>query len=106
MCFAGGNAYFGQKPTHELMVRWTQLNALMPALQFSIAPWDLSEETAQLCAEAVALRKKVRQRPKSPYLCWRPTIDARILRNCWAEQLAESPIACKYQCAGPTACAD
>ena len=56
---AGGNAYFGQKPTHELMVRWTQLNALMPALQFSIAPWDLSEETARLCAEAVALRKKV-----------------------------------------------
>ncbi|CAL5223288.1 g5776 [Coccomyxa viridis] len=55
----GGNAYFGQKPTHELMVRWTQLNALMPALQFSIAPWDLSEETAKLCAEAVALRKKV-----------------------------------------------
>lgn len=56
---AGGNAYFGQKPTHELMVRWTQLNTLMPALQFSIAPWDLSEETARLCAEAVALRKKV-----------------------------------------------
>ena len=41
------------------MVRWTQLNALMPALQFSIAPWDLSEETDKLCAEAVALRKKV-----------------------------------------------
>ena len=59
LCFTGGNAYFGQKPTHELMVRWTQLNALMPALQFSIAPWDLSEETAKLCAEAVSLRKKV-----------------------------------------------
>ena len=66
MCLAGGNAYFGQKPTHELMVRWTQLNALMPALQFSIAPWDLSEGTAKLCAEAVALRMKVRQCPKSP----------------------------------------
>ena len=39
-------------------MRWTQLNALMPALQFSIAPWDLSEETAKLCAQAVALRKK------------------------------------------------
>lgn len=45
------------------MVRWTQLNALMPALQFSIAPWDLSEETAKLCAEAVALRKKVYHSP-------------------------------------------
>ena len=58
-CCAGGNAYFGQKPTHELMVRWTQLNGLVTALQFSIAPWDLSEETAKLCAQAVALRKKV-----------------------------------------------
>ena len=73
------------------MVRWTQLNALMPALQFSIAPWDLSEETAKLCAEAVALRKKVRQCPKFPYLCWRPTIDAHVLCNCWTKQLADLP---------------
>ena len=29
----GGNAYFGQKPGHELMVRWTQVNALMSAMQ-------------------------------------------------------------------------
>jgi len=50
------------------MVRWTQLNALMPALQFSIAPWDLSEETAKLCAEAVALRKKVRHKLSTPTL--------------------------------------
>ena len=55
----GGNAYFGQRPSHELMVRWTQVNALMPAMQFSIAPWDLSPETARLCAAALELRKKV-----------------------------------------------
>ena len=29
----GGNAYFGQRPDQELMVRWTQVNALMPAMQ-------------------------------------------------------------------------
>lgn len=37
----GGNAYFLDMPTKELVVRWTQANALMPAIQFSIAPWDL-----------------------------------------------------------------
>ena len=29
----GGNAYFGQRPDQELMVRWAQVNALMPAMQ-------------------------------------------------------------------------
>ncbi|KAK9907636.1 hypothetical protein WJX75_007337 [Coccomyxa subellipsoidea] len=58
----GGNAYFGQRPSHELMVRWTQVNALMPAMQFSIAPWDLSPETARLCAAALQLRKQVIER--------------------------------------------
>lgn len=61
----GGNAYFGQRPSHELMVRWTQVNALMPAMQFSIAPWDLSPETARLCAAALQLRKQVRSSPFS-----------------------------------------
>ncbi|XP_072377024.1 myogenesis-regulating glycosidase-like [Diabrotica undecimpunctata] len=35
----GGNSY-RQAPTAELMVRWTQANALMPALQFGFLPWD------------------------------------------------------------------
>ena len=35
----GGNAYFGKFPDRELLVRWAQANALMPAMQFSIAPW-------------------------------------------------------------------
>eukprot|EP00897_Mesotaenium_endlicherianum_P009994 jgi/Mesen1/9022/ME000565S08339 len=29
----GGNAYFGRKPDVELLVRWAQANALMPAMQ-------------------------------------------------------------------------
>ncbi|CAI5536973.1 unnamed protein product [Closterium sp. Naga37s-1] len=45
----GGNAYFGNKPDVELLVRWAQANALMPAMQFSIAPWDLSKEADRLC---------------------------------------------------------
>ena len=31
----GGNAYFGRKPDVELLVRWAQANALMPAMQVS-----------------------------------------------------------------------
>lgn len=55
----GGNAYFGVRPDSELMVRWAQLNALMPAMQFSIAPWDLSRETEKLVASALAVRQKL-----------------------------------------------
>lgn len=55
----GGNAYFGKSPNTELMVRWAQANALMPAVQFSIAPWDLSEEADRLIAESLRLRETV-----------------------------------------------
>jgi myogenesis-regulating glycosidase len=36
-----------------------QVNLLMPALQFSIAPWDVSPETDQLCKDILALRSQV-----------------------------------------------
>eukprot|EP00741_Cyanophora_paradoxa_P004891 tig00000849_g4746.t1 len=35
----GGNAY-GNVPERELVIRWAQANALLPSMQFSIAPWD------------------------------------------------------------------
>ncbi|HEY0601550.1 MAG TPA: glycoside hydrolase family 31 protein, partial [Herpetosiphonaceae bacterium] len=35
----GGNAYGGELPDRELMIRWTQVTALLPAMQFSIPPW-------------------------------------------------------------------
>jgi alpha-glucosidase (family GH31 glycosyl hydrolase) len=44
----GGNAY-ADKASSELMIRWTQLNALLPAMQFSLAPWDYGEPCAELC---------------------------------------------------------
>ncbi|MBA3532981.1 MAG: glycoside hydrolase [Ardenticatenales bacterium] len=49
----GGNGYGEHRPNKELMIRWAQANALMPAMQFSIAPWDFDEETAWLCHRAV-----------------------------------------------------
>ncbi|KAJ8978374.1 hypothetical protein NQ317_005955 [Molorchus minor] len=41
----GGNGYSGTSPTAEMIVRWTQANTFMPAMQFSYLPWDiLSDE--------------------------------------------------------------
>jgi len=36
-------------PTAELMIRWTQLNTLMPVMQFSIKPWDFGNRCAEIC---------------------------------------------------------
>ncbi|PWH18177.1 MAG: glycoside hydrolase [Anaerolineae bacterium] len=44
----GGNAYDCLADA-ELMIRWTQLNALLPAMQFSLAPWDYGAECNALC---------------------------------------------------------
>lgn len=44
----GGNAY-EETTDAELMIRWTQLNALLPSMQFSLAPWDYGEPCAELC---------------------------------------------------------
>ena len=54
----GGNAYFGCNPSSELMVRWAQVNALMPAIQFSIAPWDVGEDALTITRTALNLREK------------------------------------------------
>ncbi|GBG63182.1 hypothetical protein CBR_g36951 [Chara braunii] len=55
----GGNAYFGSKPDMELLVRWAQANALMPAMQFSIPPWDFSAEAEKLCHSALQVRRLI-----------------------------------------------
>jgi hypothetical protein len=46
--FIAHNPFFGWPPP-ELMVRWTQLNALLPVMQFSITPWQFGEQTAAIC---------------------------------------------------------
>jgi alpha-glucosidase (family GH31 glycosyl hydrolase) len=55
----GGNAYGGQKPTAELLIRWTQAVAPMPIIQFSLAPWEQGEECAQLCARYARLHAEL-----------------------------------------------
>lgn len=47
----GGNAYRAQ-PTAELIIRWAEANALMPALQFSFLPWDYPSD--EVCIRLLA----------------------------------------------------
>lgn len=41
--------------TAEMMIRWTQLNALMPVMQFSITPWQFGDECADICRQYTEL---------------------------------------------------
>ncbi len=40
--------HFGY-PSAELMIRWTQVNALLPAIQFSLPPWEFGPECDVIC---------------------------------------------------------
>jgi len=51
----GGNEYGGQQAEDELLVRWAQVNALLPQMQFSVAPWDRGPEVTRLVREAAEL---------------------------------------------------
>ncbi|MCW5850770.1 MAG: glycoside hydrolase [Anaerolineae bacterium] len=53
----GGNAYAGEDPNAELMIRWTQLTALLPSMQFSLAPWDYDVETTEICRRYAQLHE-------------------------------------------------
>lgn len=50
----GGNEY-EEKTNAEMMIRWTQLNALLPAMQFSLPPWEYGEESTSICREYAKL---------------------------------------------------
>ena len=52
--FIQTKAMFGW-PTAELMIRWTQLNALLPVMQFSITPWQFGEECTDICRKYTEL---------------------------------------------------
>jgi alpha-glucosidase (family GH31 glycosyl hydrolase) len=55
----GGNAYRGENPDAELLVRWTQLNALLPAMQFSVPPWSFNEATDAICHRYTLLHQEL-----------------------------------------------
>ena len=64
----GGNAHAENNqrvgPPKELFIRWTQLNALMPAMQFSYSPWHFDEETVRDCRLMIELRARLFPRIK------------------------------------------
>ena len=55
----GGNAYNAELPDRELLIRWTQVSALMPAMQFSIPPWIYDEETVAICRQYAVLHTQL-----------------------------------------------
>lgn len=59
----GGNAYGGEKPDRELLIRWTQLSALLPAMQFSIPPWLYDAEADAICRRYAVFHTEI-----APYI--------------------------------------
>lgn len=78
----GGNAYFGQFPSAELLARWAQCSALMPSMQLSIPPWDCGPG-AEAAVEA-ALRVRAAHATVIAELAQRATVDLEpICRPVW-----------------------
>jgi len=69
-------------PTDELMVRWTEVSAFMPVMQFSYLPWNYGPATAAAC-RAYALAHKA----LAPYLAACATDrTAPVVRPLWYDQ--------------------
>lgn len=53
----GGNAYSGL-PDRELYIRWIEVNALLPSIQFSIVPWQYDEEVVRIALSMMKIREQ------------------------------------------------
>jgi len=53
-----GSFWFGAHPDEELYVRWCLANALLPAVQFSISPWQYGAHVVDACRHALELRSE------------------------------------------------
>ena len=49
--------FFGEVPEKELYTRWCFATALLPAVQFSIAPWQYDSQAEDACRKALELRE-------------------------------------------------
>ena len=52
----GGVSYGDSKPERELYIRWMQLSAFFPMMEFRIYPWEYDDETTQISAEILDIR--------------------------------------------------
>ena len=57
----GGNSLPGrqEKPDRELYIRWLQLTAFLPVMQFSIAPWQYDEQVNDLGRRFVEIHETI-----------------------------------------------
>jgi len=59
----GGNVYFfgdeENKPERELYIRWIELSAFLPCMQFSISPWQYDEEVTEIAQRYVELHQTI-----------------------------------------------
>ncbi|XP_077986184.1 myogenesis-regulating glycosidase-like [Glandiceps talaboti] len=61
----GGNAYgetsfhVVDMPERELFIRWMQLSAYMPSMQFSISPWQYDKEVALMGLQMVKVHQEI-----------------------------------------------
>lgn len=51
----GGNQYLLDRANAELLIRWTQASALLPAMQFSLAPWEYGPQAEAICRDYARL---------------------------------------------------
>lgn len=54
----GGNHYIRQ-PNKELYVRWAQLCAFLPSIQFSIPPWQFNDEVVTIVRDVLEIRSNL-----------------------------------------------
>lgn len=55
----GGNNYESNSlPDKELYIRWLQVNAFLPVIQMSIAPWDYDEKVTEIAKKLFKLHFK------------------------------------------------
>ncbi|CAK8691043.1 unnamed protein product [Clavelina lepadiformis] len=60
----GGNAYVlgsnnSGKPDRELYIRWIELGAFLPCMQFSISPWQYDDEVVDIAQKYVTIHRTV-----------------------------------------------
>lgn len=61
----GGNAYLNRTdgnralPDRELYIRWLELSAFMPSMQFSIPPWEYDNEVVEIARKYTALHESI-----------------------------------------------
>ncbi|GAB6022746.1 hypothetical protein CHUAL_006842 [Chamberlinius hualienensis] len=56
--YIGGNAY-NHYPSRELFIRWVELTAFLPVMQFSILPWSYDEEVANISRKMISLHQNI-----------------------------------------------